>query len=441
MAATRILIVGAGLSGLSAASTLAALARSAAGKHRPFAVTLADKGRSVGGRCATRRVGEAVRFDTGAQLFRIRDEEFQNVVQGWVEEGTVDEWGKGPPIVEDLAGLMADWEAGRAPPEPGSQPKERLPDGSCRVSGIVDSNVKYFVKGHAGMNGLAKTFGGYASEGGATILTGVEIDRLEASVVETGASGKTKKPAFAVQWSAHVKSKPEGGDVPDVLQADVLIVTAPMPQTIRLLDRGGITEHMDQRLLESIKAVTYSPTLAFLLPYSPSFLSSLGRTPLPAPHCFAVRDPRSPIYWVALQSPRRSGHPAEAGHPDGAVILMNADFSREHYEKDAGEIVRLGTEALVAAGIPIDSAVDLKKWRYGNIASAVAGRRYSVSTVGVLLPNGTKAGLPLVLASDAFSSDIKGFAELDPQLGVQRAVMSGIEVGRFMAGMLGIQAR
>ena len=67
-------IVGAGISGLLAANTL---------KQEAWTVTVLDKGRAVGGRMATRRVGEGT-FDHGAQFFTVRGERFANLVEGWL---------------------------------------------------------------------------------------------------------------------------------------------------------------------------------------------------------------------------------------------------------------------------------------------------------------------------------------------------------------------
>ena len=53
-----VLIVGAGMSGMAAASDLVRAGRK---------VLVVDKGRGIGGRMATRRVGDAV-FDHGAQF-------------------------------------------------------------------------------------------------------------------------------------------------------------------------------------------------------------------------------------------------------------------------------------------------------------------------------------------------------------------------------------
>lgn len=81
----KIIIVGAGLSGLVAARTLA---------DAGCAVTVLDKGRAVGGRLATRRVGDA-RFDHGAQFFTVRGDAFRRVVDEALAAGVIDEWCRG----------------------------------------------------------------------------------------------------------------------------------------------------------------------------------------------------------------------------------------------------------------------------------------------------------------------------------------------------------
>lgn len=81
----RIIIVGAGLSGLMAAQSLATNGHD---------VTVFDKGRGVGGRLATRRIGEAT-LDHGAQFFTVRSDEFATHVNTWLEEGIVHEWCRG----------------------------------------------------------------------------------------------------------------------------------------------------------------------------------------------------------------------------------------------------------------------------------------------------------------------------------------------------------
>jgi predicted NAD/FAD-dependent oxidoreductase len=53
-----------------------------------------DKGRSPGGRLATRRIGAAT-LDHGAQFFTVRTAEFESQVAAWRERGLVDVWHHG----------------------------------------------------------------------------------------------------------------------------------------------------------------------------------------------------------------------------------------------------------------------------------------------------------------------------------------------------------
>jgi renalase len=79
------IVVGAGISGLLAASAL---------QREGWDVTVLDKGRGVGGRMATRRVGEGT-FDHGAQFFTVRGERFAGLVEGWLGAGVATEWARG----------------------------------------------------------------------------------------------------------------------------------------------------------------------------------------------------------------------------------------------------------------------------------------------------------------------------------------------------------
>lgn len=85
----RVIVVGAGLSGLTAARALV---------ENDVDVVVFDKGRGVGGRMATRRVetpaGVAV-FDHGAQFFTARSEMFRAMVADWQRADVVFEWCRG----------------------------------------------------------------------------------------------------------------------------------------------------------------------------------------------------------------------------------------------------------------------------------------------------------------------------------------------------------
>ncbi len=77
-----VLILGAGLAGLTAARALAASS---------VQVTVLDKSRGVGGRLATRRTTTG-RADHGAQYFSAQTPDFQQQVGEWLTAGVVREW-------------------------------------------------------------------------------------------------------------------------------------------------------------------------------------------------------------------------------------------------------------------------------------------------------------------------------------------------------------
>jgi len=82
MLSKSVLIVGAGLSGLLAATKL---------RQNGFSVTLLEKSRGVGGRMATRRQDDAV-FDHGCQFFTARSETFKAMASQWAQQGVARKW-------------------------------------------------------------------------------------------------------------------------------------------------------------------------------------------------------------------------------------------------------------------------------------------------------------------------------------------------------------
>ncbi len=77
-----VAVIGAGLAGLACARTLA---------DHNLAVTVFEKSRGLGGRCATRREG-VWRFDHGAQYFTIRDPRLAPLVRSWHQQGVIALW-------------------------------------------------------------------------------------------------------------------------------------------------------------------------------------------------------------------------------------------------------------------------------------------------------------------------------------------------------------
>ncbi len=181
----RVAIVGAGLSGLVAARELTAAGRE---------VTIVDKGRSVGGRLATRRIGDAT-LDHGAQFFTVRTEAFGQEVEQLMAEGLVYEW--------------------------------------CQGFGEPDGYPRYACVG--GMNQLAKRIGRNIP---------VAVDTEVRRVSHDG-----------TQWTITADDFEAS--------ADALVLTAPIPQSLALLDAGDV--RFDPVIRARFDQFRYNPTLALMV--------------------------------------------------------------------------------------------------------------------------------------------------------------------------------
>ena len=164
----RVVVVGAGIAGLMAAQSLS---------KSGHVVVVVDKGRSPGGRLATRRIDDAT-LDHGAQFFTARDSVFESHVSEWIASGVVTEWCRGFDTTTQNN------------------------DGYPRYRGV------------RGMTDIAK----HLAQG-----LDVRCNTLAFSI----APGATSK------WQLKI-------DDGSVLDADAIIVTCPLPQAYALLVTAGI---------------------------------------------------------------------------------------------------------------------------------------------------------------------------------------------------------
>lgn len=86
MTQERIGIIGAGIAGLSCASTL---------QQAGLNPVILDKGRGLGGRMATRRTAAGLQFDHGAQYATAHSKEFEKVMAAAIHAGQVAIWNTG----------------------------------------------------------------------------------------------------------------------------------------------------------------------------------------------------------------------------------------------------------------------------------------------------------------------------------------------------------
>lgn len=186
-----VLIVGAGMAGLMAANMLTTSG---------VQVAVLDKGRSVGGRMATRRIGPGV-ADHGAQFFTVRDPVFQEWVDQWLAEDLVFEWSRG------------------------------FSDGSLMTQ-PVDGHPRYAVRG--GMNALGKRL---ARDLQPSIEVNVRI--VTATCDQQG-------------W---ILQDEFGG----LYTGKTLLMTPPVPQSLVILDEGAT--QLDAEDHDKLAAIDYVPCL------------------------------------------------------------------------------------------------------------------------------------------------------------------------------------
>lgn len=274
-----VLIVGAGLSGLVAAQTLRAAGRP---------VTVVDKGRSVGGRLATRRIGDAT-LDHGAQFFTIRGDDFGRVVNQAVDDDVVYTWCHG------------------FGPEPDGYPR-------------------YATRG--GMNALAK----YLAADLTTELS-CHVDRIA-----------TRDGRWQIETST------------GTWEADAIVLTPPVPQSLALLERSTI--ELPSAIGSELAAIDYHATLGLLVRLDqPVTIGDVGGLQLDSgPFTFIAENQRKGI----------SAAPSVTFHAEH-------DYSSARYDDDPDGVLAEMLE-LAAPWIGQASVLDsqLKKWRYAGPKKPVA---------------------------------------------------------------------
>ncbi len=297
--AVDVLIVGAGMAGLSAGAALQNSGRKA---------LIIDKGRGVGGRMATRRIDGAT-FDHGAQFVTARDERFAEVLED-----------------ARLAGAAVEW---------------------CRgFKAEADGHPRW--RGSPGMSSLAKH-----------LAVGLEIVQ-------------EKEVATLRRMSDHWTASFTDGEV---WSARAVILTAPVPQSLVLLQAGRVVLKPDME--ERLTSIKYERCLAVMAALE-------GPSRVPPPGGFAPAD--GPIAWIAdNQMKGVSDQPAVTLHATDA-------FSVAHWVQDrdaTGRLLLAAADEWLGVGI---KSFQIHGWRYSKPVKTDPSPFAVVSH-----------DPPLVLAGDAFA--------------------------------------
>lgn len=304
MSELDVIVIGAGTAGLLAARDLAAAGRR---------VRILDKGRGVGGRLATRRIGGAT-FDHGAQFLTARTARFAEQLTQWQRAGALAPWGE--------------------PVEPGGPARWRaLP--------TITAVAKQLAAPLDVVTGVRVT--GLRAEGRAWL---VECD-----------TGLTQRGA-------------------------AVLLTAPVPQALELLEASGVAPGPAQDELEMLD---YHPCLVALAVHE-------GPSRVPAPGFAEPGDAR--LAWIADN--RQKGVSAEPA----LTLHGTPEFSRLHWDVPRETSAQMLAEAAAEwLGVPVRS-LQGHGWRYAR-PTRIAARPFAV----------VSEAPPLLLAGDAFAgADAEGAA-------------------------------
>ncbi|MDH4379227.1 MAG: NAD(P)-binding protein [Vampirovibrionales bacterium] len=298
-----VAIVGAGIAGLLLGQQLQDLGHS---------VVLLDKGRSVGGRLATRRgvldteddlskVQMPIRWDHGAQYFSAHSLAFQQIVTTWQTQGWIKEW-------EEVS---------------------------------IPNHPRWIA--NDGMSALCKHL--------ATPLTVFCNQQVTVLSYQQGL------------WTLQTDSNQS-------LQAHHVVLTAPTPQVLNLLQQSdlALTDHQNM-VLQSIQ---YSPCLAMLgLVSNKSFLpSSLAEG-------FLRLNDHPSISWMANNTAKGISNAAS----QSLTIHATAAWSQQHWDDSDVAILSSLTKEL-APFITRETwqQTQLKRWKYALVTQAASEAFTSLTT-------------------------------------------------------------
>jgi renalase len=225
-----------------------------------------------------------------------------------------------------------------------------------------------------------------------TNYRGKQSSRSIAQYLAQDLDVRTQTQAVEVIWASSTWTVRSANG--DRFQADNLLITAPIPQTLALLDDSEIELPPDLR--NRLAAVVYQPCIAVL---------ALLDTPstIPAPGGLRLDDPA--LAWIACnQQTGTSPLPAVTIHATPAFSQTHEVWDREAIAK-----ILLDRAAPWLGANVIASQVHY--WRYSQPQTCYGESFVSIDTPGML-----------VLAGDAFAP----IQPTDISLHLERAVLSGI---------------
>lgn len=162
------------------------------------------------------------------------------------------------------------------------------------------------------------------------------------------------------------------------IEGDALLLTAPVPQSLALLDAGAV--QLPPAAHSALSAIEYEPCAAAMLVLD-------GPSRIPPPGVLAGEDLDPRLLWIA-------DNQQKGVSPDAVTLTLHASpaFTLERWDESAEDLAR---EMISAAGDRLGAAVlaaQVHRWRYARPT-----RAYPVPSLDPTLSP------PLAFAGDAFA--------------------------------------
>lgn len=299
----KIAVIGAGVSGLAAAFQLA---------ETEAEVCLFEKSKGVSGRAAS-RTKNGCRYDHGANYFKLN--------------------------CNEIARLLF----------------ERLPtDGLCRVLGDIRPFDEHGTigEGDPAQNAAAKW----------TYREGIStLGKLLAEMADLNIRRETQieKLIHDGDWNLHDTDARKHGPF------DAVILTAPGPQTVALLESGEVDGIVVAPLIKELRRARYHCQFSVVLNYA-------GTHELPGgAYALINSDRRHSLAWLSHENRKRERI------PEGETVFvaqMAPDWSQDHYNAETATIIEAANSAVteLVGDLPRPEWADTQRWRYAHPHSAAS---------------------------------------------------------------------
>ncbi|MCT7950722.1 FAD-dependent oxidoreductase [Ancylothrix sp. C2] len=301
-----VAVIGAGISGLVSASLL---------RHCGYSVAVIEKSRGVGGRLATRRIGDTI-ADHGARYLEPKGDLLQGLIHELSEHRIIEPWTNTTYLCDPT---------------------------TASLSPTTSNDWTIYYAAPTGMNAIGKF-----------LASGLEIFKSQRLVAMTPTAEETW------QLSLEIAGTPE--PTSQTLQAKAVVLAIPAPQAVPLIEPNKSFFSLD--FFESLCYAEYDPCLSVMAGYPPTRNIDLNQR---ATAWRSVSFPENyDLAWAGWDSSKR-----QLSEKPLFVFHSSAEYAEKYL--DEADLQPAATHLLNLAGKSLISWlnapewVQIQRWRYAFV--------------------------------------------------------------------------